>query len=314
MMFGSHLSIAGGLYRAIVEADLLGFQTVQIFTRNQQQWRAPPLTADAIDRFRAAMAAAGFKFAVAHDSYLTNLAASDEQLRLKSINAFSNELLRCDQLGVSFLVTHSGAHGGAGESVGIRRIVDALNIVIEQNSSGAAVICLETTAGQGTSIGWRFEHLRDIIAGIKRTDRIAVCVDTCHILAAGYNITTADGVASVFEEFDRLVGFSRIKVIHMNDSRKPLGSRVDRHAHIGFGYAGLPIFSYICREPRLVNVPKILETPKEFAPDGRAWDNINLKLLQALAAGKNVCIKPIKSKMKVAEKHRIHPMKKKVRF
>src|SRR5271170_3583334 len=128
-MFGSHLSIAGGLYRAVVEAESLGFQTVQIFTRNQQQWRAPPLAPDTIDRFRVAMASSGFTVAVAHDSYLTNLAASDEQLRQKSIAAFSNELRRCDQLGVGFLVTHSGAHGGAGENIGIRRIVDAINRV-----------------------------------------------------------------------------------------------------------------------------------------------------------------------------------------
>jgi len=306
-MFGSHLSIAGGLYRAVDEAQSLGFQTVQIFTRNQQQWRSPPLPADAIDRFRAAMTAAGFTKAVAHDSYLTNLAATDEQLRQKSIAAFSAELQRCDQLGVGFLVTHSGAHGGAGEGVGIQRIVDSLNIVLEQNTGGSAAICLETTAGQGTSIGWRFEHMRDIIAGLKNPDRLGICMDTCHILAAGYDVTTPDGVSRVFEEFDRVIGFDRLKVIHINDSRKPLGSRVDRHEHIGRGCVGLPVFASICRDGRLKDIPKILETPKATAPDGRAWDTINLEVLKALAAGKKVRIKPIASK----EKPRIVPMRKK---
>ncbi|HMD55352.1 MAG TPA: deoxyribonuclease IV, partial [Phycisphaerae bacterium] len=168
-------------------------------------------------------------------------------------------------------------------------------------------ICLETTAGQGTSIGWRFEHMRDIIAGLKNPDRLGICMDTCHILAAGYDVTTPDGVSRVFEEFDRVIGFDRLKVIHINDSRKPLGSRVDRHEHIGRGCVGLPVFASICRDGRLKDIPKILETPKATAPDGRAWDTINLEVLKALAAGKKVRIKPIASK----EKPRIVPMRKK---
>jgi deoxyribonuclease IV len=307
-MFGSHLSIAGGIYHAVVEAHALGFQTVQIFTRNQQQWRSPPLTADAIGRFRNAMVVAGFSAAVAHDSYLTNLASGDEQLRQKSIAAFSAELQRCDQLGVSYLVTHTGAHGGAGENTGIRRIVDSLNNVLEQNVSGSVIICLETTAGQGTSIGWRFEHMRDIIAGVKRSDRLGVCLDTCHILAAGYDVTTFDGTMRVLDEFDRIIGLKRLRIMHFNDSLKPLGSRVDRHTHIGRGYVGLPAFECICRDKRFLGVPKILETPKALAPDGRAWDTINLDLLRALTAGEKVLIEPMENKsgpisVQIARKH-----------
>ena len=292
-MFGSHLSVAGGLYKAVVEADELGLRTVQIFTRNQQQWASPPLLPEVIERFRAEVVRAKFSCVVAHDSYLTNLAAGNEELRQKSIQSFAMELNRCHQLGIQYLVTHTGAHGGAGEPEGIARIVNSLRHVLELDQSGSTTICLETTAGQGTSLGWRFEQLRDILTGVSVADRLGVCVDTCHIFAAGYDVSTPDGAAKTFDEFDRIIGLDRIRVMHLNDSRKPLGSRVDRHDHIGRGMIGPAVFAYVCQNPAFSNIPKIMETPKDTAPDGRPWDQINLEVLQALQRGEAVDFSPV---------------------
>ncbi len=301
-MFGSHLSVAGGLYKAVVEAVGLGFQTVQIFTRNQQQWASPPLLPGVITDFRAAVAKAKFSCVVAHDSYLTNLAAGNEELRQKSIQCFALELKRCHQLGIQYLVTHTGAHGGAGEPEGIARIVASLRQVLELDPRGSTTICLETTAGQGTSLGWRFEHLRDIFGAVPNADRLGVCVDTCHIFAAGYDVSTPDGAAQTFEEFDRIIGFNHLRVMHLNDSLKPLGSRVDRHAHIGRGMMGLAAFRYVCQHPAFTKIPKIMETPKEIAPDGQPWDLINLGILQALERGENVVIQPLEKPDACAKK------------
>jgi deoxyribonuclease-4 len=285
-MFGSHLSIAGGLHQALLAAAELNLQTVQIFTRNQRRWDAPPLKNPEVCRFRAEADRLGITRIVAHDSYLVNLAAGDEQLRQKSIAAFTGELQRCSQLGISFLVTHGGSHGGAGEARGIRRLIDSLNEALAAAADKRVIVCLETTAGQGAALGWRFEHLADIIAGVRDPERLGVCLDTCHVLAAGYDITTEQGIRRTISEFDRIIGLNRLRVIHVNDSLKPLGSRVDRHAHIGLGHVGLPAFAYLCRDARFLPIPKILETPKETAPDGRPWDQINLSILRALAAGK----------------------------
>ncbi len=292
-MFGSHLSVAGGLYKAVVEARKLGLRTVQIFTRNQQQWAAPPLTPEVIAQFRTAVVKAKFPCVVAHDSYLTNLAAGNEELRQKSVHNFAVELQRCQQLGIQYLVTHAGAHGGAGETEGLARIVASLREVLELDAHGSTVICLETTAGQGTSLGWRFEHLRDIYAGVPNADRLGACIDTCHIFAAGYDISTPDEVLRTFAEFDRIIGPSRLRVIHVNDSLRPLASRVDRHTPIGRGMIGLAPFRYICQNPDFKNIPKILETPKGLAPNGQLWDQINLNILRALERGEDVEIVPI---------------------
>jgi deoxyribonuclease-4 len=294
-MFGSHLSVAGGLYKAVVEAQNEGLQTVQIFTRNQQQWASPPLLPEVIRQFRDQVIQAGFPCVVAHDSYLTNLAAGNEELRQKSIRSFALELKRCHALGIQYLVTHTGAHGGAGEPEGISRIVASLRQVLELDRHGTTTICLETTAGQGTSLGWRFEQLRDILAGIRNTNRLGVCLDTCHIFAAGYDVSTPDGAAQSFEEFDRIIGLERLRVMHLNDSRKPLGSRVDRHAHIGRGMIGLAVFKYVCQNRAFREIPKIMETPKEMAPDGRPWDLINLEILQALERGEDPVLAPVEA-------------------
>ncbi len=294
-MYGSHLSVAGGLYNAVVEAQDLGLQTVQIFTRNQQQWASPPLRPEVIEQFRDEVKKAKFKHVVAHDSYLTNLASGNEELRQKSIHSFALELQRCHALGIQYLVTHSGAHGGAGEAQGIARIAASLQEVLERDEHGSTTICLETTAGQGTSLGWRFEHLRDIFAALRNPGRVGVCLDTCHIFAAGYDISTPDGAAESFAEFDRIIGLKRLRVMHLNDSRKPWGSRVDRHAHIGRGMIGLEAFRYVCQNPAFKKIPKIMETPKEMAADGRPWDLVNLGVLQALERGEKLTLEPLEN-------------------
>jgi len=256
------------------------------FTKNQQQWQAKPLDPSSIDTFRSHAARLHFTQIVAHDSYLINLAATDEFLYQKSIAAFTEEIRRCDQLGIAYLVTHPGAHVGAGDTVGIRRVIDALNKILADLPDSTTTICLETTAGQGTSLGWRFEQLAEMRAGLRTPQRVGICVDTCHILAAGYDITTVPGTHRVLEEFDRVIGLQHLKVFHLNDSKKELGTRVDRHDHIGRGRVGLSAFEVICRHPQFTNIPKILETAKDPAPDGQPWDQHNLKVLRTLAAGK----------------------------
>lgn len=283
-MFGSHLSIAGGLDRALIEAEALKLDTVQIFTRNQQQWRIPPLDNEIVAIFRQHAQRLHFDRIVAHDSYLINLAAEDVGLREKGIEALAAELDRCERLGVFALVTHGGSHGGAGESVGVARLVESVNTVLNKTNS-RTLLCLETTAGQGASLNCRFEQIRDVMAGVRDAQRVAVCMDTAHIFAAGYDLQTAESTSRVLEEFDRAIGLNRLAAMHLNDSLKPLGSRVDRHAHIGRGMIGPAAFSVMVRHPRLGQLPKILETPKGTAPDGRPWDTVNLELLKTLQAG-----------------------------
>ncbi len=297
-MFGSHLSIAGGMTNALDEARELGLQTVQVFTRNQQQWTAPPLTQQATSAFRARLAELGFDQVVAHDSYLINLASADAELREKSIRAFANELDRCEQLGIKYLVTHMGAHGGNGEAAGLANIITALRQILLRAPSGT-IICLETTAGQGTCLGYKFEHLAEVLAGVGDTSRLAVCMDTCHVLAAGYDITTSQGIEQVMGQFDRTIGLKHLRVMHLNDSKKPLGSRVDRHTHLGHGFVGLAVFRFICQNPQFAQLPKILETPKDLAPNGEPWDRNNLDVLLALTAGREPRIIPLESETNV---------------
>jgi deoxyribonuclease IV len=295
-MFGSHLSISGGMHKALLAAEGYGMDTVQVFTKNQQQWRAKPLDADEITLFTHHAQRLGFRQIVAHASYLINLAAGDGILWEKSSAAFAEEMARCDQLGIAFLVVHPGSHGGAGDAVGIARVVDALKRLFDEHP-GNVTVCLEATAGQGNSLGHRFEQLAAMLTPLDKAGfarRVALCVDTAHILAAGYDIRTAEGTRQVLAEIDRIIpggGVKRVKAWHLNDSKKPLGSRVDRHEHLGRGFVGLPAFGVLGTEPRLRDVPKILETPKETAPDGRDWDEVNLAILRRLAAGKRISLK-----------------------
>lgn len=280
-MYGSHLSIAGGLHMAIVEAQRLGLDVVQVFTKNQQQWRAKPLGQDETAQWKAHARAAGFTHCVSHDSYLINLASPDDALWRKSIDLFIEEIRRCVLLDIPLLVTHPGAHMGAGEAAGIRRIAAALDECHAAVPTRKVTTCLEITAGMGTSLGHRLEHLADIIAAVKRPSRLGVCLDTAHAFAAGYDFRGRK-YASFMRQIDRTVGLDRIRVWHLNDSKRELGSRVDRHEHIGQGHIGLEGFRPIVRDRRWRHVPKILETPKGDGPNGTPMDAVNLRLLRSL--------------------------------
>src|SRR5512145_614625 len=262
MKFGAHMSIAGGLYKAFGLGERAGCDTIQIFSKNQQQWRAKPLDEQDIARFKAEQLRSGLGPVVVHDSYLINLASPDDTLWEKSIAAFGDELERCALLGIPYLVTHPGAHVGSGEEVGLQREAIALRRLFAAGAGIGVTVLLETTAGQGTCLGYRFEHLARLIELVEFQDRLGICVDTCHLLAAGYEIRTIEGYATTFETFDRIVGLDRIKVFHVNDSQKDLGSRVDRHAHIGEGCIGVEGFSLLVNDSRFSGLPMILETPK----------------------------------------------------
>ena len=285
-MYGSHLSNAKGLDAAVVRATSLDFGTVQVFTKNQQQWRVPPLVQATIDAWLAACKTAKFKHTVAHDSYLINLASPDESLRKKSVTLFVEEVSRCDLLGIPFLVTHPGAHLGVrddvnDEAAGLGRIVASLDEVFDTLPAGATTVCLESTAGQGSSLGHRLEHLAVILERARHADRLGVCFDTAHLFAAGYDFR-GDKYASFMKDVERHLGKGRVKVWHLNDSKKPLGSRVDRHDHIGAGSIGLEGFRPIVQDKRWRKTPKILETAKEDHADGRPWDAVNLETLRSL--------------------------------
>ena len=300
-MFGSHLSISGGMHLALLAAEGYGMETVQVFTKNQQQWSAKPLDETVIRDFRSHAERLAYQHIVAHDSYLINLAAPVEALWEKSIEAFADEMRRCDQLGIPYLVTHPGAHVGSGEEVGIARVIAGLTRILPQQEGGKVTVCLETTAGQGSTLGRKFEEIAAMLAGVEKAGfahRVSVCVDTCHILAAGYDITTANGTRAVLGEMDRIIGLSRVKVWHLNDSKKALGTRVDRHEHIGRGFVGMEAFGVICSDPCMAGVPKIMETPKEQCPDGRDWDVVNLELLRGLGAGKKMTLKQFEERAK----------------
>ena len=280
-MFGSHLSIAGGMHNALIEAEGLGMDTVQVFTKNQQQWKFRPLEASAIDSWKTECRRLNWKHTVSHDSYLINLASPDEKLWRMSIALFVEELRRCEILGIPNLVTHPGAHMGSGEDVGLARVAAALDIVHEQVHGIGVTTCLEITAGQGSSLGYRLEHLSRIIELSKSPQRLAVCLDTAHLFAAGYDFRGRK-FASFKRELQSTVGVDRVRVLHLNDSKKELGSRVDRHEHIGLGKIGLTGFKPFVRDRDFRNLPKILETPKDKHPSGRPWDAVNLEVLRKL--------------------------------
>lgn len=281
MKFGAHMSISGGLHKAFAHGERAGCDTIQIFSKNQQQWRARPLAEQDIAQFKAEQQRSGFAPIIVHDSYLINLASPKDELWEKSTAAFADELERCAALGIPYIVTHPGAHTGSGEEAGLRREADALNRLFDAGTGAGVMVLLETTAGQGTCLGYRFEHLARLIELVKQPERLGVCVDTCHILAAGYDIRTPETYAATFEEFDRVVGVERIKALHVNDSQKDLGSRVDRHAHIGEGCIGIGGFRALVNDPRFADVPMILETPKG---DDLAEDIMNLAKLRDLIA------------------------------
>lgn len=286
-LFGSHLSIAGGYYKAAEKAAGLGFDTVQIFTKNNNQWRAKPISDEEAALFRSSLDRCGLARAIAHDSYLINLASPDDALWHKSIDAMVVELERAHRLGLGHVVAHPGAHVGLGEAAGLERIVAALDIVLDRTRGITTTVSLETTAGQGTNLGHRFEHLGWILAHTKRSDRLTCCIDSCHVFAAGYPLAPKRKYNETMRLFDKAVGLDRVVAWHLNDSKREQGSRVDRHEHIGRGYLGCEPFEHIVRDRRFRTTPMILETPKVVDPEsGRDWDAINLDTLRSLYRGR----------------------------
>jgi len=280
-LLGSHLSIAGGYYKAVDAAAELGLDCVQIFTKNNNQWNGKPLTAQDISLFREAIERTGIRMPCAHDSYLINLASADETLWMKSLEAFVVELERAGALGLAGVVMHPGSYVDTDEEAGIRRIVKALDRALEATEKLNIEIWLETTAGQGSSIGHRFEHLRAILDEVQSNGRLGVCVDSCHVFAAGYPLSDPAEYAITLSEFDRIVGIDRVRAFHLNDSKREFGSRVDRHEHIGKGHLGIEAFRNILNDPRFASLPMYLETPKGVV-DGESLDAQNLATLRGL--------------------------------
>ena len=261
-LLGAHTSTAGGVSKSIDLAEKFGFTAMQIFTKNNNRWFQKSLEEEEIVAFKSKFKASKIEFVVSHDSYLINLCAKDNSILKKSRSAFIDELKRCELLGIPYLNFHPGAHLGAGAEDGIKLIAESINLVHEKTEDYKVSSMLETTAGQGTTIGYRFEQLQKIIELVERKERMSVCIDTAHIFAAGYNIKDSKEFNKVINAFDDIIGWDKLKCFHMNDSKKELGSRVDRHEHIGKGFIGLDGFSNIMNDKRLKKIPKILETPK----------------------------------------------------
>jgi len=277
------MSIAGGMHNAITASTKLGCTTVQIFTKSPNAWDAKPLVPADVAQFRRAVSAAGIRFPTAHDSYLINLASPDDKAFEKSIKAFVIELERCEALGLSYLVSHPGAHNDKGEDAGLARLIDGLNEVRSRCPELSVKVLLETTAGQGSCLGARFEHFQRILNGVRDPSWLGVCLDTCHIFAAGYPISSPEDYGNTFNEFGRTIGFEHLKLFHVNDSVPGLGSRVDRHANLGQGQIGIDFFERLVNDPRFSELPMILETPKEDASGGE-MDPVNLAILRRFLA------------------------------
>ena len=277
---GAHQSIAGGTPRAVERGVSAGCRVVQIFVKNNNRWVGKTIEELEAREFRRAARRAAFAHVAAHTSYLINLASPSSELRRQSVAALADEILRCHALGIRDLVLHPGSHGGEGEAAGIARIAASLDEAFRMTEETRVRVLLETAAGQGTSVGHRFEHLRDILEAVLHRRRLAVCFDTCHVHAAGYDIVSVRGYAETIADFDRTVGLSRLAAIHVNDSKKPRGSRVDRHEHIGRGTIGRRGFVNLMTDPLLAAIPKFLETPKNDTLD---FDRKNLAVLRRLA-------------------------------
>jgi len=294
-LLGAHMSIAGGYYKAVEAAASFKMDCVQIFTKNNNQWKAKPLTDDDVQQFNNALERTGIQAPCAHDSYLINLASPKDELWKKSLDAFVIELERAEALGLRGVVMHPGSYTDSNEQAGLNRIVDALGEAIEITQGFSTEIWLETTAGQGTNLGHRFEHLSYIIEHVPDAKRLGVCVDTCHIFAAGYAIQTAKEYQATMKEFDRTIGIERIRAFHINDSKREQGSRVDRHEHIGKGHLGLDPFRHLLQDSRFRDHPMYLETAKG-SENGKEWDSVNMSVLRRLSRKKATRRKSAKPK------------------
>jgi deoxyribonuclease-4 len=282
-LFGAHMSIAGGYHNAVLAAQKHGCPAVQLFTKNSNQWQGKELTDDDVKSFRRAAREAGIRSALAHDSYLINLASPDETLFRRSVEAFVVEMQRAERLGLQYLVTHPGSPCDENADAGLCRVALALDEAHARCPGFRVRVLLETTAGQGYSLGHRFEHLARILELVREPDRLGVCFDTCHVFAAGYALAPQKEYRATMREFDRVIGLKRLRAFHVNDSLKPQGSRVDRHAHIGRGCLGLEPFRLLVNDRRFRNRPMVLETPKEDG-DNEEMDAVNLRALRDLVA------------------------------
>ena len=264
-LLGAHMSIAGGVSQSLGRGNQIGCKCIQIFTRSSRQWAAKPYPAEEIEAFKRAHKETGIQMIVAHDSYLVNLGAPDEKLRKKSIDAFVDELQRCEALEVPYLISHPGAHIGAGEAAGIKTIAKSIDQAHKACNGYSVKIALEITAGQGSVLGSRFEQMARIFDAVKESERLRLCFDTEHAFAAGYDLRSEAGYEQAFAELDRHIGLKRLVAFHINDSMKPLNSHVDRHEHIGKGHLGLETFQRLVNDPRFAGIPMCLET--EPGPD-----------------------------------------------
>jgi deoxyribonuclease-4 len=276
---GAHMSISGGLHLAVDRAVAADCNVLQIFTRNSNQWKGKPVSESDAALFRSKFAASGLREVVSHDIYLINLAAPPGDTRDKSIAAFRDELETCARLGINKVVMHPGSHLTESPQTGLARVIEAFDLLFNEVPQFEGKVLIETTAGQGSNLGRTFEELGTIIVGSRFPEKFAVCFDTCHTFAAGYDTSTEEGYRDTMEQFDRIIGLDRLQCFHFNDSKKGLGSRVDRHEHIGQGALGLNPFRFILNDPRFATVPKILETPKG---DNNEMDAVNLAVLRGL--------------------------------
>jgi deoxyribonuclease-4 len=279
LLLGTHVSVAGGMAKGLDRAESIGCTAMQVFVKGNTRWEFPPLDADDARAFRERLASSPVRAAIAHTIYLVNLASANPDIFAKSVADMVDELGRCDALGISGLVMHPGAHCGIGVDEGIARIAAGIDEIHAALPRGTCRILLETTAGQGTCIGHEFGHIAQIISSVRQPKRLGVCLDTCHVFAAGHDLRARKGYEAMWREFDAALGAGILGAIHVNDSKKPLGSRVDRHEHIGKGELRLEAFRFLMNDPRLRGVPMVLETDK--GPD-MAEDIENMRLLRSL--------------------------------
>jgi deoxyribonuclease IV len=261
VLLGAHTSTSGGVSQAVGRAQACGFTAAQIFVKNNKQWFAPPLAEAEVAQFRTAQKASGIYF-FAHNSYLVNLGSQDPEMFSTSVRAMTAELERAEALGLPFIVMHPGSHGGAGEEPGLRRIAQGLDEIARGTAGFRCRMALEITAGQGKALGYQLEHLEGLIKAVSDEKRFGICLDTAHLYAAGYNVKTAEGYQETMGQVEKLFGLRRVLGLHLNDSKVPLGKRVDRHEHLGEGEIGLDCFKWIVQDPRWASTPKVLETPK----------------------------------------------------
>ena len=277
LLLGAHMSISGGVYNAIKRGEELGCTAIQIFTKNARTWKGKPYSKQEIEKFYENLKRSEVKIVVAHNIYLVNLASENPALVQNSLEDMRDEMMRCDRLGVQVLVFHPGTH--TNRKKGLKLIAKAIDTLYEDKFR--VNLTLETTAGQGGNLGATFEEIAEIISQSSNSDKLNVCIDTCHIFAAGYELRTKSGYEKTLDAFDKIVGLNRLAVIHLNDSKYPLGSKRDRHEHIGKGYLGVEPFRFIINDSRFENVPKILETPQG---GGTEFDKMNLEVLKKLVA------------------------------